>query len=66
VQTRSVGVEEELLLVDPHDGQALSVASAALEQARHGESQSSEGLIGELTRQQLETATRPCVSLEEL
>lgn len=64
---RRFGVEEELLLVHPDNGQAVSVASAALEQAPIGKGQlKEEGLTGELTRAQIETATRPCGSLEEL
>lgn len=64
---RSVGVEEELLLVHPDSGQALSVASAALQKVPIGASQQDEeGLTSELTQEQIETATRPCTSLEQL
>ncbi len=64
---RAVGVEEELLLVEPGSGQALSVASSALEQAPAGAGQSGEStLTSELTQEQIETATRPCTSLQEL
>jgi glutamate---cysteine ligase / carboxylate-amine ligase len=67
VRSRSVGVEEELLLVDPGSGQALSVASAVLERAYTGADRPrDEALTSELTRQQVETATRPCDSLDEL
>jgi glutamate---cysteine ligase / carboxylate-amine ligase len=65
--SRSVGVEEELLLVDPDDGRTLTVASAVLHDAvAHGQQQADEALTTELTRQQIETNTRPCISLEEL
>ncbi|MFN2496136.1 MAG: glutamate--cysteine ligase [Pseudonocardiaceae bacterium] len=60
---RRVGVEEELLLVDPDSGVPLAVSSAVLQQApteQPGE------LTGELTQEQIETATRPCTSLDEL
>lgn len=64
---RSVGVEEELLLVDPDDGRALAIASAVLREAAvHSQQSVGEALTGELTRQQIETNTRPCTSLDEL
>ena len=64
---RSVGVEEELLLVDPVGGEALAVASAVLHKATvHGEEPAGEVLTSELARQQIETNTRPCTSLDEL
>ena len=64
---RSVGVEEELLLVDPDDGRALAVASAVLHEAStHGPELAGEVLTSELARQQIETNTRPCASLDGL
>jgi carboxylate-amine ligase len=48
---RTLGVEEELLLVDPASGEPVSVATAVLQ---HG-----DGLDGELTQQQVETGTSP-------
>jgi glutamate---cysteine ligase / carboxylate-amine ligase len=77
---RSVGVEEELLLVAPDSGRPLAVAESALRaasQAGSGQTadedhlDSGEGGPGlelqfELQRQQLETSTRPCRSLSEL
>lgn len=60
---RSVGVEEELLLVDPDDGQALAASAAVL---RRVAEVGCEALTSELTRQQVETNTNPCSSLEEL
>jgi glutamate---cysteine ligase / carboxylate-amine ligase len=59
--TRTVGVEEEFLLVDPGTGVPRAVAHLAL--AREG---AGDRLTGELQREQLETATRPCASLDEL
>ncbi|MDQ4104801.1 MAG: glutamate--cysteine ligase [Actinomycetota bacterium] len=63
---RSVGVEEELLLVDPDSGQALALSSAVLRDAADGEPAADQALTSELTRQQVETNTRPCTSLDEL
>jgi carboxylate-amine ligase len=63
---RSVGVEEELLLVDPDSGQALALAAAVLDNAADGGQPVDQALTSELTRQQLETNTRPCASLAEL
>jgi carboxylate-amine ligase len=75
VAVRSVGVEEELLLVDSASGQARAVAGAVMRAAeepaaspREGDNRGepSEVLEFELQREQLETGTRPCSSLEEL
>jgi glutamate---cysteine ligase / carboxylate-amine ligase len=60
---RSVGVEEELLLVDPDSGRALALSTAVLRNAADG---GCAALASELTRQQIETNTRPCASLDEL
>jgi glutamate---cysteine ligase / carboxylate-amine ligase len=61
VTVRTVGVEEEFLLVDADSGAPRAVAHLAL--ARDGDS---ELLTGELQREQVETATRPCATLDEL
>ena len=75
VAARSVGVEEELLLVDPASGQARAVAGAVMEAARDpaanppeagSRETPSEVLEFELQLEQLETGTRPCLSLDEL
>jgi carboxylate-amine ligase len=58
-----VGVEEELLLVEPGTGQPLAVAETALRAADEPQDQ---WLDFELQRQQLETNTRPCHDLDEL
>jgi carboxylate-amine ligase len=60
---RSVGVEEELLLVDSATGQARAVAAAVM---RAADEPSAEELEFELKQEQLETGTQPCVSLEDL
>ena len=57
---RTVGVEEEYLLVDPDTGRPRAVAHVALA-AEHGAE-----LTGELQREQLESATRPCTTLAEV
>jgi carboxylate-amine ligase len=59
--TRTVGVEEEFLLVDPDSGTPRAVSHLAL--VRNGEE---PALTGELQREQLETAPRPCATLDEL
>jgi carboxylate-amine ligase len=70
---RSVGVEEELLLVEPGTGRPLAVAETALrtmdtgdgrQEGTHGDPW--ESLESELQRQQLETSTKPCFELNEL
>jgi carboxylate-amine ligase len=78
---RSMGVEEELLLVEPGTGQPLAVAETALRLAdsaddRQDDSgddrqEGADGDVGgaiefELQRQQLETSTKPCLELSEL
>jgi carboxylate-amine ligase len=70
---RSVGVEEELLLVEPGTGQPLAVAETALwtMDSEHGRGEgagagSPGSLQPELHRQQLETSTRPCLELTKL
>ncbi len=68
--TRTVGVEEELLLVDPESGKPVAVAAEAL--AAVGSQSASRqagpgGLVEEeLQQEQIETDTRPCRSLAEL
>ena len=57
---RTVGVEEEFLLVDPDDGRAMAVGGVVL--TVDGEDE----LTGELQREQVETGTRPCHGLGEL
>jgi carboxylate-amine ligase len=69
---RSMGVEEELLLVEPGTGQPLAVAETALrtadadgrQEGTHGDA--GESLEFELQRQQLETSTKPCFELSKL
>ena len=55
---RTVGVEEEYLLVDPVSGRPKAVSQVAL-------AVGSGPLTGELQREQLESATRPCLTLAE-
>ncbi len=71
---RSVGVEEELLLVEPGTGQPRAVAETALRAIRqeaaqdkpHADRDAAQTLGFEIQRQQLETNTRPCHGLDEL
>ncbi|WP_329041792.1 glutamate--cysteine ligase [Streptomyces sp. NBC_00178] len=62
---RTVGVEEELLLVDAESGepQALSTAVLALAERRAGGESAFES---ELHDQQLEFATRPCATMTDI
>ncbi|GAA3285409.1 glutamate--cysteine ligase [Paenarthrobacter aurescens] len=61
---RTVGVEEELLIVDPVTGEPLALADALL--AGHHEPATTTGLGHELKLEQIETQTRPCHSHSEL
>jgi len=58
---RTVGVEEEFLLVDPESGRARALGAAVLMAGADD-----EDLSGELQAEQLETGTRPCRDLEAL
>lgn len=77
--TRSVGVEEELLLVDAVSGRPRAVAGAVLYPygteggpgtggggTGAGEDGTGEPFEAELQREQVETGTRPCTSLGKL
>jgi glutamate---cysteine ligase / carboxylate-amine ligase len=57
---RTVGVEEEFLLVDPDTGRATAVAATVLREAGGAE------LTGELQAEQVETNTAPCRTLGDL
>jgi carboxylate-amine ligase len=71
---RSVGVEEELLLVEPGTGQPRAVAETAMRAMRRAaagdepraDDEAAQSLEFELQREQLETNTRPCRDLGEL
>ena len=63
VSSRSVGVEEEFLLVEPGTGHPMAVAGTVLQAA--GQAAGSD-LEAELQQQQLETNSRPCQSLDDL
>ena len=74
---RSVGVEEELLLVEPDTGRPRAVAGTILHTARQEESglaggpgaaasDAAQALDSEMQLQQLETNTQPCHTLDEL
>ncbi|WP_405669403.1 glutamate--cysteine ligase [Streptomyces sp. NBC_01527] len=62
---RSVGVEEELLLVDAESGEPQALSTAVLAMAhRHAEGECA--FESELHRQQVEFATRPRTDMDEL
>ncbi|MER6696425.1 glutamate--cysteine ligase [Streptomyces fimicarius] len=62
---RTVGVEEELLLVDAVSGEARALSSAVLALAEKNAAGAS-AFEPELHRQQLEFATHPCADMGEL
>lgn len=68
VAARSVGVEEELLLVDSHTGLPRAAAGTLLEPGGGGSGtgRASGFLAAELQREQVETGTRPCMSMSDL
>jgi carboxylate-amine ligase len=79
VNIRSVGVEEEFLLVEPETGRPRAVAGTVLQAARQAarqpggqaggqaaEPDSAPELDFELQQQQVETGSRPCRSLSDL
>lgn len=57
---RTMGVEEELLLVDAETGEIRSSADAVLR------SDTTDQLTGELQQEQVETGTRPTTDVEDL
>jgi glutamate---cysteine ligase / carboxylate-amine ligase len=68
---RSVGVEEELLLVEPQTGRPRAVAGTVLRAARQAmesdaDADHAQELEFELQQQQLETNSQPCRSLDDL
>jgi carboxylate-amine ligase len=68
--TRTVGVEEELLLVDPSTGRAVAAATEAVRRAgpeRTSRQDSPGGIVEEeLQQEQIETDTEPCLDLSDL
>src|ERR1700712_3420818 len=60
---RTVGVEEEFLLVDPSNGRPRAIAAAILE---IDDAPPADEMEAELQLQQIETGTRPCTSAGEL
>lgn len=63
---RTVGVEEELLIVDEATGKPRAVAAAALQGVDEPEDGADGGVVGELMLQMLETGTRPCETMADL
>lgn len=62
---RTVGVEEELLLVDPESGEARALSTAVLALAER-DAEGESAFEPELHRQQLEFATHPCREMDEI
>lgn len=60
---RTVGVEEELLLVDPDSGAPVAVAGSVL---AHAEARDADLVEAELQQQQIEIGTEPCTDLADL
>ncbi|MFK4694269.1 UNVERIFIED_CONTAM: carboxylate-amine ligase [Streptomyces graminofaciens] len=65
-EMRTVGVEEELLLVDPDSGEPRALAAAVLASAERESSEDREVFEAELQREQLEFATVPQESMDDL
>ncbi|MCP3820006.1 glutamate--cysteine ligase [Streptomyces sp. A3M-1-3] len=63
---RSVGVEEELLLVDAETGEPRALSTAVLAAASQGSGGQDHAFQKELHRQQLEFATHPQTGMGEL
>ncbi|GGO90830.1 glutamate--cysteine ligase 2 [Wenjunlia tyrosinilytica] len=63
---RTVGVEEELLIVDPVGGVPRAFAEAMLSAAPAMDTAGGQALEAELQREQLETGTRPCASMADV
>jgi glutamate---cysteine ligase / carboxylate-amine ligase len=61
VTVRTLGVEEEFLLVDPASGRPRAVGKALLASA-----DAADRLTTEFQLEQLETSTKPCLTLDEL
>jgi carboxylate-amine ligase len=65
VTVRTVGVEEEFLLVDPESGRPRAVGGAVLA-AETRDAENGARMTAELQREQVETGTQPCATLHEL
>jgi carboxylate-amine ligase len=62
MSVRKLGVEEELMLVDPATGQVAAVAERAVRARTHDDPEVEQ----ELFLQQIETATPPCLDAADL
>jgi carboxylate-amine ligase len=61
MSVRKVGVEEELMLVDPETGHLAAVSQAAV-----SANEAEEEVAAELFLQQIETSTEPCLDSDSL
>ncbi|MGW7465420.1 glutamate--cysteine ligase 2 [Streptomyces xantholiticus] len=66
MDVRTVGVEEELLLVDPDSGEPRALSAAVLAAAGREGGDVQQVFESELQREQLEFATLPRTSMDEL
>ena len=67
MELRTVGVEEEMLVVDPASGRPVPLAAAVLDRDPRADGSSPETPVErELMRQQVEMQTEPCASISEL
>jgi carboxylate-amine ligase len=66
VTVRTVGVEEELLLVDARDSHTKPAADEVVAEANRDASFEASQFEREFKREQVETASTPCESAEEL
>lgn len=65
MSARTLGVEEELLLVDPDTGRLRGVSHQAVRASRSGAGADAE-VEHELFLQQIETSTEPCLDADDL
>jgi carboxylate-amine ligase len=63
MEPRTIGVEEEFLLVDSTNGQPRAIAAAVL---RLDDAPPAQEMEAELQLQQIETGTQPCASIGQL
>ncbi|MFF3287000.1 glutamate--cysteine ligase [Streptomyces sp. NPDC003023] len=66
MDVRTVGVEEELLLVDPDSGEPQALSAAVLAAAGREGGDAQQVFEAELQREQLEFATHPQASMHDL
>lgn len=63
---RTLGVEEEFLVIDPHTGCQLPFGDKIAELAKSTDPKMAVGLVTELQREQVESVTEVCQTLSQL